>query len=320
MRKTVGLLLLVLLSGPLAAQTIDRAGNASRSVFEGRPAVLRLAPHVTTTIRLPEPVNAVVVGDSTLFQAEYDPNEPLTVFVKPVVPGLVESNLVISTTGGRQFVFLLRNIGTRADGATSAPDLVVTGRLAGGFFVDETFPSTLISETLDIESVVAPSGESGSGFDDEATGAVPEGSRLEDLVHRQAQRRLQDLQGDRIQVGIGEVMEVGSLLVVSFSVVNSGSEGIELVTPQVQLAGQTTSGIFRRTRWNAVQQIPVEFHQITRRRLAPRERADGAVAFERPAIKQSTEQLLLQIADSAAVDQPTLTPISFRPTSPDGGQ
>jgi hypothetical protein len=26
--------------------------------------------------------------------------------------------------------------------------------------------------------------------------------------------------------------------------------------------------------------------------------------------------LLLQIADSAAVDQPTLTPISFRPTNP----
>src|SRR5690606_37899639 len=91
---------------------------------------------------------------------------------------------------------------------------------------------------------------------------------------------------------------------------------IELVPPQVQLAGRTTSGIFRRTQWNTVRQFPVEIFQITSRRLGPEERADGAVVFERPAIKQSTEQLLLQIADSAAVDQPTLAPVSFRLTGP----
>jgi hypothetical protein len=35
-------------------------------------------------------------------------------------------------------------------------------------------------------------------------------------------------------------------------------------------------------------------------------------------LKQSTERLFLQIADSAAIDRPTLAPISFRPTNLNG--
>jgi hypothetical protein len=84
------------------------------------------------------------------------------------------------------------------------------------------------------------------------------------------------------------------------------------VSPQVQLAGQTKSGMLRRTRWNTVQQLPVDVFRISDRRLKPQQRVDGAVVFERPPIKQSTEGLFLQIADSAAVEKPTLAPISFR--------
>jgi hypothetical protein len=124
------------------------------------------------------------------------------------------------------------------------------------------------------------------------------------------------LYGDGIRVGIGQVAEDGSRLIVSFSVMSSRSEPAELVPPQVQLSGQTKSGIFRRTRWTTVQQLPVESYRMSQRRLDPGGRIDGVVVFERPPIKQSTEKLLLQIADSAAVDQPTLAPISFRQTTP----
>jgi hypothetical protein len=54
---------------------------------------------------------------------------------------------------------------------------------------------------------------------------------------------------------------------------------------------------------------------LTSRKLAAHERADGVVVFERPALKRSTEELLLQIADSAAIDRPVLAPISFRSTN-----
>ena len=67
MRRVFCISLLVILCGSLAAQTKNaRNRNASRTVFEGQPASVRLAPRVTTTIRLPEPVNSVVLGDSNL--------------------------------------------------------------------------------------------------------------------------------------------------------------------------------------------------------------------------------------------------------------
>src|SRR5881628_1372483 len=98
MRKTLCLSLLIVLSGSLAAQTGNtRIGFRSRTVFEGQRATIRLAPHVTTTIRLPEPVNSVIVGDANLFQAEYSSNEPFLVFVRPVTSSVAKSNLIIST-------------------------------------------------------------------------------------------------------------------------------------------------------------------------------------------------------------------------------
>src|SRR6266566_551625 len=98
-RTIVCLLLTIIYCVTLAAQT-TRTEKTARTIFEGRPATLRLSPRVTTTIRLPEPVNSVIVGDSSLFQAEYSPDEPLLVFAKPITPTATESNLVISTTYG----------------------------------------------------------------------------------------------------------------------------------------------------------------------------------------------------------------------------
>src|SRR6476619_3427136 len=94
MRRALCLSMLIILSGSLAAQTANtRIDKTARTIFEGQPETLRLAPHVTTTIRLPEPVNSVIVGDSSLFQAEYSPDEPLLVFTKPITGTAAESNL-----------------------------------------------------------------------------------------------------------------------------------------------------------------------------------------------------------------------------------
>jgi hypothetical protein len=135
---------------------------------------------------------------------------------------------------------------------------------------------------------------------------------LDAILNRRRLQKLATLHGDRIRVGIGPVVEDGSRLIVPFSVVNSTTESIELVSPQVQLGGQSKSGTFHRSRWTTVQQIPVQTFQLTQRRLTPGGRADGVVVFERPAMKQSTEGLFLQVADSAAIDQPVLAPINFR--------
>ena len=312
MRKTLCLSLLIILSVSLAAQTTSTREKAAKTVFEGQPATLRLAPHLTTTIRLPDPVNSVIVGDPNLFQAEYSPGEPLLVFARPITVTAAESNLVISTTHGRQFILSLKSLGSLPADATSGVDLFVNCRLAGIFFIEETFPSALISETLDLASTAIAGVAIGRT---ESGPATADPLVLDDVVRRQGQQPLRNLSGEGIRVGIGQVLEDGPRLIVSFSVVNSGSKAIELVPPQVQLAGQTKTGMLRRTRWNTVQQLPVAAYRISDRRIEPRRRVDGAVVFERPPLKQSTEGLFLQIADSAAIDRPTLAPISFRPTN-----
>jgi hypothetical protein len=267
---------------------------------------------VTTTIRLPEPVNSVVLGDSNLFQAEYSASEPLSVFARVTGSGAAQTNLVISTVFGRQFILLLRSMGASGDPSEAGVDLLVRCQPAQVHFIEETFPAALISETLSLSSAAHLPPKS----DDALSSQESENEKLHQILNRQRGQTVDKLYGDGIRVGIGQVAEDGSRLIVSFAVTSSKSEPAELVPPQVQLSGQTKSGIFRRTRWTTVQQLPVESYQMTQRRLDPGGRIDGVVVFERPAIKQSTEKLMLQIADSAAVDQPTLAPISFRQTTP----
>ena len=179
----------------------------------------------------------------------------------------------------------------------------MTCQVSGPHFIEETFPSALISEMVSLGSVTHP------------PPTLPESDTslsLDEILNQQRHQRIETLYGDRIRVGIGQIIENGSRLIVPFSVTNSKSDSIELVSPQVQLAGQSKAGIFNHSRWTTVQQLPVQAYQMTQRRLNPGARADGVVVFERPSIKQSTEGLFLQIADSAAIDQPTLAPINFR--------
>jgi hypothetical protein len=313
MRQAFFLSILIALPGLLPAQTkIAGNPNITRTVFEDQPATLLLAPHVTTTIRLPDPVNSVIVGDSNLFQAEYSPNEPLLVFARPVTSIVGQSNLVISTSRGRQYILLLRSLGPSAGDGGAKVDLFVTCRAAGGFFIEDTFPATAIPETIRLGS----SGDLGSDRNDNRLPKNEGALGLYEIVRRQHGQPVGNLFGDRVRVSIGEVMEESSRLIVPFSVISRASEVIELVPPQVQLSGQTKPGIFRRSRYTTVQQLPVETYRLSQRRIGPGERVDGVVVFERPAIKQSSERLLLQIADSAAIDQPTLATIHFRPTKP----
>ena len=59
------------------------------------------------------------------------------------------------------------------------------------------------------------------------------------------------------------------------------------------------------------EQVPITDYRLNMRRLAPGERADGAVQFARPGFKQSKDRLLLQLATASAVDTPLLMPIPF---------
>src|SRR5258708_21386708 len=82
--------------------------------------------------------------------------------------------------------------------------------------------------------------------------------------------------------------------------------------PQIQLGGKTKTGkVVKHSQWSTAEQLAVLDYRLTRRRLGPGERADGVVVFERPPYKQSTETLMLQMAEAGAVDKPALAPLGF---------
>ncbi|MBV9183578.1 MAG: hypothetical protein JO356_19920 [Acidobacteria bacterium] len=279
--------------------------------------VIDVVPHFVTTIRVPETVNSVVVGDPTLFQAEHSEHEPELVFVKALTTQAAESNLLIASVKGRQFSFLLVSHGLK--NSPDKVDFLFRYQPASGFLVaPEALPFANVSETVPLESSVpAPHPR-----EPESGPQSPPHDLLDELLERQKRAPLPALSSLPIEnrdgktagvgAGISEVIDRGQQVTVRFSVVDRGPRAILLMAPQVQLGGMKKTGKFiKHQRWLTAEQLPVSDFRLSRRRIAPGERADGVVQFERPPYKQSNESLFLQMAESGAVDKPVLVPIGF---------
>ena len=309
------------------AQTQIKPVVSQRTVNE-QVNVVQLAPRYATAIRLPEAVSSVVVGDPVKFLAEHSDKEPALVLVKPVSEDVAESNLLVTTVKGRHLSFLLRS-----EGASARPpvDFVVNYRTVGSFLVEESGVGTAEvsrTETLAPTRPVASVAPARNGVlrpasqGTERTVEPPERDWLAVLLERQQRAGLPvlygmrtttpDGKGDLIKVGISEVVDQGREVVVLFSVVNPQAHAVEILPPQIQLAGKVKKGFpVKRSRWGTSEQLVVMDFRLARRRIGPAERTDGVVVFGRPSFKQSNETLFLQIAESGAVDRPALAPIGF---------
>ena len=305
------------------AQTQIKPIVSQRTVNE-QVNIVRLAPHYTTAIRLPEAVSSVVVGDPVKFLAEHSEKEPMLVLVKPISEDATESNLLVTTVKGRHLSFLLRNEGPLA---RSPVDLVMNYRPAGSFLVEESAVGTAeVSRTEEIlpmrPAAFRPVPNRGLRSALLATDRTIEPDVLAPLLERQQRAKLPALYGmrmatpsgkqDAIKIGISEVVDQGREVVVLFSVVNMQTNAVEILPPQIQLAGKLQKGFpVKRNHWATSQQLAVKDFRLARRRIGSGERTDGVVVFGRPSFKQSNETLFLQIAESGAVDKPALAPIGF---------
>ena len=106
----------------------------SQRNFNDQANIVRLAPRYASAIRMPEPVSSVILGDPGKFLAEHSDKEPTLVLVKPIVDEPAESNLLVTTTNGRQVSFVLRNDGTNA----RQVDFLLTYKPIGTFLVEES--------------------------------------------------------------------------------------------------------------------------------------------------------------------------------------
>jgi type IV secretory pathway VirB9-like protein len=91
----------------------------NRAALDEKVITLRLVPRMATSIRMPEPVNSVVLGDPDNFLAEHSEHEPEMVTVKPVNSEAARTNLLITTTRGHQVNLLLVSNGEK--GACNSP-------------------------------------------------------------------------------------------------------------------------------------------------------------------------------------------------------
>jgi hypothetical protein len=300
----------------------------TRATLDEKVVTLRLAPRIATSIRLPEPVNSVIVGDPENFQAEHSDHEPELVTVKPVNTGPAQTNLLINTTLGHQLNLLLLSMGENAGGHQAVDVLLRYAKpQTASFLVEETsFSPSFIAETQRIGSELKRSEGSSlvatrTPLTEFVKASSPSNSSpdttnkgLDDLLARQKQAPLPHLYGQRpgeieagprVKAGVSEVIDQGKLVVVLFSVMNPAGHAIEILPPQIQLGGKL------KKKWTTAEQLYVVDFRLSTRRLGAGQRADGVVVFERPSFKQSSETLFLQIADSGAVDLPALAPIGF---------
>jgi hypothetical protein len=291
--------------------------------------------HFVSAIRLSEPVNSIAVGDPALFQVEHSEREPELVLVKALTERSAETNLILSTIHGRQLSLLLVNHGSSV--TASKVDFLLQYKLAASFLVEpEVAPFPLVGQATPIIkpeslSTTKPATQdkqlsfNPTGLSEDTRGTSPKQpsvTSLDNLLERQESAPLpalygqriegENVKGDRLRVGVSEVLDGGDQVTVLFSLVNTSKRAILLMTPQVQLGGRNKTGkLIKHDRWSTAEQLSVADFRLSRRRIGTGGRADGVVVFERPPYKQSNEQLFLEMAESGAVDRPALAPIGF---------
>ncbi len=256
---------------------------------------LHLWPGYVSSVRLPESVSSVVLGDPGSFKAEHSEAEPQLVFFKATNPTASETNALITTRTGRAVSLTLVSGGDSDNGRSV--DYVVRYDHPHSFLIEAAHSSFVIDDTKSFDRP-APSDSNVSRKHDPNEPGSQKAERVPALRW----------QGKQLRVAIGRIVEQDSEMKVAFSVLNSSSKTIELLPPQIQLAGNTQD---RHRRTIKAEPVAINTYRMASRRLAPGEKTDGVVSFERPAFKESRERLLLQVAQVEEVDRPVLTTIAF---------
>lgn len=257
--------------------------------------VLHLHPGFVSSVRLPEEVSSVVLGDPAAFKGEHSEAEPRLVFFKPASPKPGKSNALITTRSGREVSLTLVSDGASVH--SEAVDYVLEYQPQRSFLISAVYPTVLIGDakSLGTKRSVSSSG-SPKPDDDERR---PSGQKLATpLIWH----------GKELRVAVGRAEENGSDMTVAFSVLNDSSRTVELLPPQVRLSGTAKQKHHKAIK---AEPVAVKDYQLALRRLQPRAATEGTVVFERPAFKESREHLLLQVAQADEVDRPVLAPIAF---------
>jgi hypothetical protein len=277
-------------------------------VEEGSVMVLHLAPGYATSVRLPEEISSLVIGNPASFKVEHSEAEARLVFFKPTTSQPAESNALITTKSGQE---ISRHLVSAGKGAADARvDFLVEYRPPQSVVISPERQTFLIADTRPLSSD-APANPADASV--HANRPDPVANQLE----RQKSLPSPAWQGKELLVGLGDSLEMYHQTILSFSVLNDSKRVIELLPPQLELTGNAHSNGGKRIKGDP---IAISDYRMTTRRLQPGQRTDGVIVFERPSFKESTEKLQLQLATADQVDRPILLPVPFTPSNQGGAQ
>jgi hypothetical protein len=279
-----------------SAQTeLPQGRIVNLSVDPEQVVVLRVRPGYVSSVRVLEEVSSVVLGDPAAFKAEHSEAEPQLVFFKVTSAKPAQTNALITTRGGHEISLSLVSQG-KSD-HSEVVDYVLNCERPHSFLISSTHPSFVVGETKNL------------GPESPATAASQEpASRQEQPLLRAQPLENPHWEGKLLRVAVGQTTEKDEQMAVPFAVLNASAQTIEVLPPQIQLAGTSRD---KHRKAIKAEPVAIKDYRMTARRLAPGARADGVVVFERPSFKESSERLLLAVAQAEEVDRPVLVPIAF---------
>jgi hypothetical protein len=290
------ILIIFLLAGIGSAQESKVIPTTTTpEIDDDKVTVVYLSPGYTTSVRVPDEVNSVMIGNPTTFKAEHSEAEPKLVFLKPITAQPSESNAMITTKSGHSIALHLVSSGNAA--AHARVDFQVAYHRPKTLLIDQsTDHSFIIAETRSIRP-------------EESNGILTR-HEIPDLVAQELEKQklLSAPVGKdkRVIASVGASSKRDRQTILAFSILNNSSQTVEFLPPQIEL----TSAAHGHKPIKA-EPIGVSEYRMTTRILKHGERLDGVVLFERPLFKESSERLQLRLAEAEQVDHPILLPVPF---------
>jgi hypothetical protein len=304
-----------------AADHAVPARVATLTIDPREVTILHLRPEFESSIRMPEDVTSVILGSPGAFKAEHNEGESQYVYVKPITKEPAQSNLLIATKSGQHVTIELISAGASAASDTPPVDFLIEYRTTRSFLVVGDTPGPTAQKTTDNpqeRKTSSRAAERSSGAGDAPRSAIDE------VFAQQAQMNAPDWtkwEGRQIETSIGRVQQWKNETVVAYSIYNNANSSVEIVPPQIQIAGRKPDKKkSKKSKGILSDQMEIRDYKLSTTRLEPGARADGVAVFDRPNFKQSTEQLFLQIAQADQIDRPILIRLPFTPPISAGRQ
>lgn len=325
--------------GPIKPAIVEET-LSSASIY-----TIHLRPLFTTGVKFPDEVTGVAVGAPSLVDAEHNKNLPNLVFIKPETEAAFNSDVIVSLISGATVTLHVISAGAKGSNAPvdfmvdyshkssllrgPAPDMSMfraadgeVGR-AGAFagVVDPLGGSNIPAGLVPTPSTVVEKDPPASG---PAFINAP-GSLLEAMYEEQVKvgapvflsgtdyahiYPVDKHATSELAVSLGRMVEDGNTMTLSFSVQNRSKHWVELMAPHLEFADPKKKPSKKHPRSISLQ-LPVDNYILSTEKLAPGERMDGAVEFERPSFKYRKQRLLLDVASAAEADMALYVPVPF---------